>query len=445
MFKRKNLQANIDFSTNKKRKFFNRKTGAILGGVVVTALAVSYLTTAKLPAKEQIFEKNIETVLQEFNDAGFENVKTVEISDIEYGKVSEKTFVKTVSVDGEEWKEGSVAKDTPIEITYHSAMKDAMEPQLTENGNIKDVEKEFIQLGFENITLTPILLVAEGNEKKKDIVDSIKIGSYDYQLGYFYSKSLPVTLTYFDVSNDNVKIPENMSKGSSKSEIEKQLKSAGFVNITLTPKADKDKTMHEKIQSIMLDGKELKLDTKQEIVVKKNVPITVTYSDFSSFAELPNAISTTTVFDTKKLFTDGGFSQVSEQATETNDISKNGQMIAVEIDGKDFNSINDKVITKNSKVIIKYWNAEKAIAEKARKEEEARLAAEAQKVAEAQRILESQAQAQSQIQQFAGTQSGSVYYKNCTAVRNAGADPIYRGDPGYGSHLDRDGDGVGCE
>ncbi len=49
-------------------------------------------------------------------------------------------------------------------------MKDAMEPQLTESGNIKDVEKEFIQLGFENITLTPILLVAEGNEKKKDIV-----------------------------------------------------------------------------------------------------------------------------------------------------------------------------------------------------------------------------------------------------------------------------------
>ena len=101
MFKRKNLQANIDFLTNKKRKFFNRKTGAILGGVVVTALAVSYLTTAKLPAKEQIFEKNIETVLQEFNDAGFGNVQTVKISDLEYGKVSEKTFVETVSVDGE--------------------------------------------------------------------------------------------------------------------------------------------------------------------------------------------------------------------------------------------------------------------------------------------------------------------------------------------------------
>lgn len=40
---------------------------------------------------------------------------------------------------------------------------------------------------------------------------------------------------------------------------------------------------------------------------------------------------------------------------------------------------------------------------------------------------------------------GSVYYENCDAVRDAGADPIYAGDPGYGSHLDRDGDGVGCE
>ncbi|MFJ1913459.1 excalibur calcium-binding domain-containing protein [Streptomyces sp. NPDC088147] len=46
-----------------------------------------------------------------------------------------------------------------------------------------------------------------------------------------------------------------------------------------------------------------------------------------------------------------------------------------------------------------------------------------------------------------GTSSdgGSTYYANCTAVRAAGADPIYSGDPGYGSHLDRDGDGVACE
>ncbi|GIG93186.1 excalibur calcium-binding domain-containing protein [Plantactinospora endophytica] len=40
---------------------------------------------------------------------------------------------------------------------------------------------------------------------------------------------------------------------------------------------------------------------------------------------------------------------------------------------------------------------------------------------------------------------GDVYYENCAAVRAAGADPIRKGEPGYGRHLDRDGDGVGCE
>lgn len=44
-----------------------------------------------------------------------------------------------------------------------------------------------------------------------------------------------------------------------------------------------------------------------------------------------------------------------------------------------------------------------------------------------------------------GSGGDSTYYANCTAVRAAGAAPIRSGDPGYGSHLDRDGDGVACE
>ncbi|WP_244277043.1 excalibur calcium-binding domain-containing protein [Geodermatophilus obscurus] len=41
--------------------------------------------------------------------------------------------------------------------------------------------------------------------------------------------------------------------------------------------------------------------------------------------------------------------------------------------------------------------------------------------------------------------SSSVSYANCSAARAAGAAPVRSGDPGYGRHLDRDGDGVGCE
>lgn len=36
-------------------------------------------------------------------------------------------------------------------------------------------------------------------------------------------------------------------------------------------------------------------------------------------------------------------------------------------------------------------------------------------------------------------------YVNCDAARAAGAAPVHRGEPGYGAHLDRDGDGIGCE
>ncbi|WP_409644894.1 excalibur calcium-binding domain-containing protein [Sphingorhabdus sp.] len=46
------------------------------------------------------------------------------------------------------------------------------------------------------------------------------------------------------------------------------------------------------------------------------------------------------------------------------------------------------------------------------------------------------------IQRSSETQGA---YPNCTAARAAGAAPVLAGQPGYGRHLDRDGDGVGCE
>ncbi|WP_236022527.1 excalibur calcium-binding domain-containing protein [Bifidobacterium phasiani] len=63
-----------------------------------------------------------------------------------------------------------------------------------------------------------------------------------------------------------------------------------------------------------------------------------------------------------------------------------------------------------------------------------------------------QAVAQSEAQSYYGSSStgssssgGSAYYKNCAAARAAGAAPLYRGDPGYRSKLDADGDGIACE
>ena len=53
--------------------------------------------------------------------------------------------------------------------------------------------------------------------------------------------------------------------------------------------------------------------------------------------------------------------------------------------------------------------------------------------------------APARAQSLLGGGGGSRAFPNCSAARAAGAAPVRLGDPGYGRHLDRDGDGVGCE
>ena len=74
--------------------------------------------------------------------------------------------------------------------------------------------------------------------------------------------------------------------------------------------------------------------------------------------------------------------------------------------------------------------------------DEAARQAQAAADAEAARIA---AEAATVQKAPAAKSGGSVSYKNCDAVRAAGAAPILAGQPGYSSKLDRDGDGVGCE
>lgn len=47
---------------------------------------------------------------------------------------------------------------------------------------------------------------------------------------------------------------------------------------------------------------------------------------------------------------------------------------------------------------------------------------------------------------YAGSgESTGGAYRNCREARAAGAAPLYRGQPGYGAHMDGDNDGIACE
>ena len=43
------------------------------------------------------------------------------------------------------------------------------------------------------------------------------------------------------------------------------------------------------------------------------------------------------------------------------------------------------------------------------------------------------------------TGNSTVYFKSCKAAKAAGYSDMKRGEPGYSTNLDRDGDGIACE
>ena len=59
-------------------------------------------------------------------------------------------------------------------------------------------------------------------------------------------------------------------------------------------------------------------------------------------------------------------------------------------------------------------------------------------------VIEDQAFGAQTTAELAAIES-SVYYAGCNEVRAQGKAPLYRGDPGYGAHMDGDGDGIACE
>ena len=112
-------------------------------------------------------------------------------------------------------------------------------------------------------------------------------------------------------------------------------------------------------------------------------------------------------------------------------------------------------LVKGSTVKLGVTSLEKLAAEKAAAEQAAAQQAAAEQAAAAQAAA-AQAAAEQAARDAAARQAvpvpapaapapSSVQYANCTAARAAGAAPIYAGTPGYGKHLDRDGDGIGCD
>lgn len=89
--------------------------------------------------------------------------------------------------------------------------------------------------------------------------------------------------------------------------------------------------------------------------------------------------------------------------------------------------------------------ADKAAADKAAADKVAADAAAAAEKLAAEQAAAQQAVPQAPVQQAAPPAPASAYYANCAAAKAAGAAPLYAGQAGYSTSLDRDRDGVACE
>jgi|GEM_PF-5152904 len=108
-------------------------------------------------------------------------------------------------------------------------------------------------------------------------------------------------------------------------------------------------------------------------------------------------------------------------------------------------SINTKLYeTKNKLSLSSSFDDKDAARVAAQQKAEAAAAAAKQQAANEEAARQAAANAAAAAAQPKPS-SSSAYYANCSAARSAGVTPIYRGQPGYSTRLDRDNDGVACE
>ena len=160
-----------------------------------------------------------------------------------------------------------------------------------------------------------------------------------------------------------------------------------------------------------------------------------------------------------------GIAEVDRHATALAAAAAAGAAVAAVLDGEQSarypaamvadlrtrtTAVNERLTGATSAVQLVRASEEQRIETERVAAEAAALAATQAAAAEAARQAQAAADAEAAVARAAASTpkapaASSVSYKNCDAVRAAGAAPILAGEPGYSSKLDRDGDGVGCE
>ncbi|HEM6325962.1 TPA: excalibur calcium-binding domain-containing protein [Streptococcus suis] len=358
------------------------------------------------------------------------------------------------------------------------------------------VNSSLREAGFKNIQLVSVMdLEIQGGRNSDKGVISVTINGENYfSKKDKFPEDANVVINYHEFSEDYFPINLNELLNNSETtgpELAKFLKDSGFKNVLwILNESERVNPEENSIISVSIGD----VIYNREEVTKYNqddsyryysldTPIQVDYYDKRqllplSFSEIDFENYSNFIKRLQRL----GFQNVDSEAFQTSNEILNGKGMDVWIDGKAYLEFAQDDVSDDAAIIVRYYdtseyrNRKKLEAEqKAEEERQRQIAKEKEKKAEEERqaqlareaesAIDEQNITQSQPEKTSETQSNSFSsgvtsqyvtppsstsqilrpFRNCTEARKAGRVNIPFGDPQYGSWLDRDGDGFGCD
>ncbi len=149
----------------------------------------------------QLIGTDVEGVVEELKEAGFNNYKTVAIKDIYPGVNKFVGEVEQVVVNGQSWIEAGtmVPYDAEIVITYHLKKEFAFPypMRLMVKRNYDDLAQELLEIGFTEVYTMPLNDLETGWIKKEFSVQKVLIaGVQTIKKGMLLDHDVKITIQY---------------------------------------------------------------------------------------------------------------------------------------------------------------------------------------------------------------------------------------------------------
>lgn len=149
----------------------------------------------------QLIGSDVEGVIEELREAGFNNYKTVAIKDIYPGIDKFVGEVEQVVVNGQSWVEAGtmVPYDAEIVITYHLKKEFAFPypMRLMVKRNYDDLAQELLEIGFTEVYTMPLNDLKTGWIKKEFAVQQVLISGVDtIKKGMLLNHDVKITIQY---------------------------------------------------------------------------------------------------------------------------------------------------------------------------------------------------------------------------------------------------------